>query len=147
MDPDWTPPPRPPNINAPVPGLSDAELARLPFNPTGEYRRADPKGRMRVRSRDDGWELYVWAEAFDRGSATPSPCTLAAVGPLKGRTIVGKLVAFEDDAGASLYQFAADGSVGNITVEFRNGAAEVTDNASFGICGLHSDLSGHYVRR
>lgn len=137
--------PLPPPIHGPVNGLSEAELARLPFNPTGFYRRADPAGSMRIRSRDGQWEIYVEGRAQWRGGGTPSPCSLLVMGPLEGRTIVAKVTPWSND-GIALYQEDADRANGPLTLVFKGNAVEVTDHASSGFCGLHSDLAGRYVR-
>ena len=134
-----------PDINAPVEGPSAEELARLPFNPSGWYRRGEPYGKLRIRPRGAGWEIYVKAEAENRGSATASTCELAAAGPLRDRTIVGRVIPFS----SGLSNVDADSAArapGPLIVKFRDGSAIVDDRANTPYCGIGSELGGTYVR-
>lgn len=137
--------PAPPHVNDPVKGLLPAELSGLPFNPTGVYRRSDPKGLMRIRSQENGWEVYLEGEAPWRGDSTPSTCTLAVYGYLDERRLVGHLKAFRSDH-HSVSEADALAREGLVVVVFDERGANVVERYSQNICGLHSDLDGYYLK-
>jgi len=144
-DPNFRPPPEPPHVNDPVKGLSPAERRRLPFDPSGIYRRARPKGMMRIRSKSTGWQVYLEGEAEYRGDATPSTCTVLVYGYLDDRRLVGYLTEFRSDHHEVSYEALGE-TDGLTVVVFDERGANVVDRYGQNICGLHSNLDGYYRR-
>ena len=144
-NPNFRRPADPPNIDGPI-GRSDARaLARLPFNPTGYYRRDHPHGVMRVRLREHGWEIFVKGDPVWRGNYTSGHCAIAAVGPLKGRKIVGVVIPFESSFNGVAYGDESR-SRGPLTVTFHGRSADVSDMASWPFCPIGTYLGGSFVR-
>ena len=113
--------------------------------PAGAYAlQGDRHAVLTLTPVAAGWRVSLKGGSNPAGgAAAAADCEVEAEGPLRGRTIVAKVVPFE---GANLAVRAQDLAArpAQVTVGLTSGSAVVATD--FQGCGVGADLSGRYVR-